>query len=679
MSAILSQTAPARMAGPDWWRAPFRMMQTNLRLIDAGLDADSVADFVKAHGADAWLLNTGGIYASYPSDLASQTPNPNLDLRPSGDIVLDAVKAAHDRGLKLLARMDFSKVLPHMAAANPDWLYVSADGKHQIFNDLVTTCPSAGYFQEEVFTILDEVLTRYDVDGFFINWFMYSEMNYAHEYLGPCHCETCAKAWAKETGEHLPKGPQDANYQRWKAWATQNILDIGGRIRAHIAERKSGAPLILHDTADMRYVEANNAVGREFWPHQTAESVSAAFTRAPETPVLVNCVAFLDFPYRMAAEHPERFAQYLIQAMSRGGSISTYIMGPPHAIEYGAVGLAAEITRFHQANDDTYAELSTASKVLLVSPAEHMERGPIPAQVNEFRGLYTALQELHMPFDVIEAEHLQRLSTSQLERYELMVLPLGSGLAAGAVALIDSWVESGGALLATLSDVENADCLPRSIGVEAIVASDEDAQLLSAYAQDGQGAVIPLHGKAHHVVPSNTATAAAVLVPPARFGPPEYCYGHEPSAEPAILGNTWGKGRALTHTWSIGRAHKDLALADIRSALEESLNDLRGDLFIDTTLPEFVEITAAQCPGKRVYHLINHSGARSNGYGAYASVSGATLRIPGGAGGRARTLVSEADLSARVDGADLVVDLPVVDRFEVLVWSEQKSQERGAP
>jgi hypothetical protein len=44
---------------------------------------------------------------------------------------------------------------------------MSPTGRHQVCNDLVTTCPSAGYFQKEVFTILDEVLDRFDVDGFF--------------------------------------------------------------------------------------------------------------------------------------------------------------------------------------------------------------------------------------------------------------------------------------------------------------------------------------------------------------------------------------------------------------------------------------------------------------------------------------------------------------------------------
>lgn len=661
---------PARMAGPDWWKSPFRMMQTNLRLIDAGLDADRVADIVQAHGADAWLLNTGGIYASYPSKLASQTPNPNLHLRASGDLVADALQAAHIRGLKLLARMDFSKVLPHVAEAHPDWLYVSSTGELQVFNDLVTTCPSAGYFQEEAFGILDEVLDRYDVDGFFINWFMYSEINYAHKYLGPCHCKTCERLWHTATGQILPKGPEDANYQQWKNWSYDNILEIGGRLRAHISERRAGAPLILHDTADMRYAEANNAAGREFWPHQTAESVSAAFTRAPSTPVLVNCVAFLDFPYRMAAEHPERFAQYLIQAMSRGGSISTYIMGPPGAIEYSALGVAGEITRFHRANDDIYSRLTSASKVLLLSPGEHWERGKVPPIVDEFRGLYQALQELHIPFDVLESEHLPRLESTQLLRYDLMVAPLQTGLTSECAALIDTWVSEGGTLLATLNELTSEDILPRSSGIESILHTDAGADLLSTYSRSGAGKVIPLHGRAHHVRTSETASVAANFVPPAPFGPPEYCYGHAPSAEPTLVENTWGKGRALTHTWSIGQAYRELALSDIRDALAESVRQQPHDLIIDTTLPDFIEVTVGQCAEKQVYHLINHSGVRQHGYADYAPVSQRTLRLSRAAGGKVSALMHGTDLTTYADGDDLIVELPTIERFEVLVWTE---------
>lgn len=104
----------------QWWRAPFRTFQTNLRLIDTDIDVEAVADVIVSYGAEARLMNTGGTYASYPTGLASQTTNPYLYLRASHGLVGDAVQAAHGRNLRYLARMDFSKVLQQQASAHPD-------------------------------------------------------------------------------------------------------------------------------------------------------------------------------------------------------------------------------------------------------------------------------------------------------------------------------------------------------------------------------------------------------------------------------------------------------------------------------------------------------------------------------------------------------------------------------
>src|SRR5690606_39764657 len=94
----------------QWWHHPFRTFQTNLREIDAGLDVEATLEAIQAHGADTWLLSVGGIIANHPSSLASQTVNPALAERPSGDLVGDAVAAAQARGVRVLGRMDFSKV-----------------------------------------------------------------------------------------------------------------------------------------------------------------------------------------------------------------------------------------------------------------------------------------------------------------------------------------------------------------------------------------------------------------------------------------------------------------------------------------------------------------------------------------------------------------------------------------
>src|SRR5258708_11696543 len=71
------------------------MFHTNLREIDATLDVECVLDFIQAHGADVWLVNAGGILSFYPTDLPFQTRNPHLAQRPGGDLLGDAVHAAH--------------------------------------------------------------------------------------------------------------------------------------------------------------------------------------------------------------------------------------------------------------------------------------------------------------------------------------------------------------------------------------------------------------------------------------------------------------------------------------------------------------------------------------------------------------------------------------------------------
>ena len=91
------ETADVR---PGWWHEPFDMFQTNLREIDALLDVETVLDAIQEHGAGVWLLNVGGILSHFPSTLPFQSRNPLLEERPGGDLVGDAIEAAHRRGVR---------------------------------------------------------------------------------------------------------------------------------------------------------------------------------------------------------------------------------------------------------------------------------------------------------------------------------------------------------------------------------------------------------------------------------------------------------------------------------------------------------------------------------------------------------------------------------------------------
>ncbi|MEU4650160.1 hypothetical protein AB0F79_21970 [Nocardia fluminea] len=67
----------------------------------------------------------------------------------------DAVAAAKRRGLRVIARLDLSKVSAGVAAEHPDWLFVSAIGEPQIHNGLYSACLSGELYQKRAVEILD--------------------------------------------------------------------------------------------------------------------------------------------------------------------------------------------------------------------------------------------------------------------------------------------------------------------------------------------------------------------------------------------------------------------------------------------------------------------------------------------------------------------------------------------
>lgn len=172
-----------------WWQEPFGLFQTNLREIDAAMDVEATADYIVAHGASAWLTSVGGILANYPTELDYHVVNPYLaEARPSGDLIQDSLDAASSRDLRLLGRMDFSKVQWSVAEAHPEWLYISPNGTWQVHTrDVVSVCPSGEWYQERVFDIMNEVISKYKLDGFFVNWVGFNENDYFRNYHGVCH------------------------------------------------------------------------------------------------------------------------------------------------------------------------------------------------------------------------------------------------------------------------------------------------------------------------------------------------------------------------------------------------------------------------------------------------------------------------------------------------------------
>jgi hypothetical protein len=665
---------------PAWWSRPFQMFQTNLREIDAGLDVERTLDAIQDHGANTWLINAGGILAFHPTDLPFQLRNPYLSLRPSGDLLGDAVQAGHARGMRVMARMDFSKLQRAIADGNPDWCFRSPSGDLQVFEGLVSACPSAPYYQERSFDVLTEVLDRYPVDGFFFNWFGFNEVDYGGNYHGVCHCGSCCSAFLLATGiDDLPIGPESPGYEEWKLFAARTVEALTARMRAHIAEHRPDAALIRGKNSDIIFHEANNAIGRELWHHATAEAVSATKSIRPDVPVLVNCVAFVDMPYRLAGEEPNHFAHYFAQAIARGASPSTYIMGPPGAVRYDDLPAAAEVTRFHAQWSTVYDGLTPTARVGLVRPDRLAQPSDLhDRSVAEFRGFYSALQEAHLPFDVLPLESVAEAAEhGSLSRYAALILPDLGPLVDSALEALDQYAEDGGALIASgSSGIHNGRVQLTSLPSTSVRAvHDGFAATKSSYFVDDDE-VLAIFGTRRELAWKGEATGHLCLLPQAPYGPPEKAYGHVATDDPGYATAPAGKGHGVQFAWTIGRAYRELGTTNLRRAIVKPvLAVIGGEPTTGSELPEQVELVVARNGADLVVHLLNFSGARRKSFGPPLPVTGASLRLPGSSHGvRARALVAGLDCPLRRDGEELIVELPVLGLFEVVVVSDASGE-----
>ena len=106
----------------SWWlEKPFRMVQNNLRDVDAGMDADEEVRRLLDLGANVVQLGCGGITAFTETALPCQRPSPFL----KGDKFGELLEKCHQNGIRVSARFDFSKVHVSYLTTDPVWVSAS--------------------------------------------------------------------------------------------------------------------------------------------------------------------------------------------------------------------------------------------------------------------------------------------------------------------------------------------------------------------------------------------------------------------------------------------------------------------------------------------------------------------------------------------------------------------------
>ncbi|HEX8676531.1 MAG TPA: family 10 glycosylhydrolase, partial [Segetibacter sp.] len=312
-----------------WWnRAPYRLVQTNLREIDATMDVDAYVQSMVDASANIVLINVGGIVANYPTKLPYQYRNPFM----KGDLVGDLIKGLHTKGIKVIGRFDFSKINETLAVKKPEWLYVSTEGKNVNYNGQVHTCPNGGYQQEYGMEILKEAITTYPLDGIFFNMIGYTTSDYSGNYYGICQCENCKKRFHDSTGHTLPvkADMDDPVFREYNAFKKTTADKLFKQIGNHI---KTLNPKLMINTyadagVDMIASESGAELTPEYeWNYSATDNVKRVLSSYKDRSPGNLLIYFQAIGYRHVGTSPNMAKVWMLENMLHGAPLGFVVVG----------------------------------------------------------------------------------------------------------------------------------------------------------------------------------------------------------------------------------------------------------------------------------------------------------------------------------------------------------------
>lgn len=398
-----------------WWnRAPYRLVQTNLRETDATMDVGAyVQSMVDAH-ASIVLINVGGIVANYPTRLPYHFRNTYM----KGDLVGDLVKGLHAKGIRVIGRFDFSKINETLAEKKPEWLYVSTAGKHVNYNGQVHTCINGGYQQQYSKEILREALGTYPLDGVFFNMIGYTTSDYSGNNYGICQCENCKQRFHDFTGHSLPvkADMNDPVYREYNEFKKSTADKLFREIQQHI---RSISPKLMINTyadagVDMIASESGADLLPEYeWNYSASDNVKRVLGSYKDRSPGNLLIYFQAIGYRHVGTSPNLAKVWMLENMLQGAPLGFVVVGT--LVNYEDRVFIPTLNRlygFHKTYEKLFTNLQAVSKVALVRGAR-----------DEYEGFIKLLTEEHIPYDIIEPSAIGTgRMPRQLNEYEALIL-----------------------------------------------------------------------------------------------------------------------------------------------------------------------------------------------------------------------------------------------------------------
>ena len=449
-----AEASRAATPAPSWIDKPMRWAQLTLVEDDPGkFDVRFWLDYFKRTKSDAVCLSAGGCVAYYPTKVPFHHRSAWLgDGDPFGELVAGCLKL----GMVVIARTDPHATYDDAAKAHPDWIAVTADGqprRHWASPEMWVTCGLGPYNFEFMTDVKREIMTRYRVDGIFINrW----------DGSGQCYCEFCRKNFKEASGFDLPRinNPQDPARRAYILWHQQRLFDLwqlwdrevrkinpdscvipntGGGATSSLDMKKIGelAPTLMADRQARRGLAApwaNGKHGKEYRATMGNKPIVGIFSVGVEEP----------YRWKDSVQSEAEIRLWVADGVANGLR--------PWFTKFGGV-LRDE--RWLKPVEELYRRYASWEKYLrnqapLARVALIYSQQSVWFVGNRLEdhtlGWYQALIEARIPF---EMAHDRLLDPAHLSRFKTLILPNIVALSDAQCRQLRDFVAGGGSVIAT--------------------------------------------------------------------------------------------------------------------------------------------------------------------------------------------------------------------------------------
>lgn len=648
IAALFSSSALAQQ--PGWWMTePVRLLQTNLSEKNSATDPQQLVDAVADFGANAYLLNMGGIVAQYPTTAPLHYASPHLP--PGRDLFGEALLAAHRRNVRVIGRFDFSKTQQPVYDAHPEWFFRGSDGQPAIYNGLYSACINGGYYHEHAPRILTEALEKYEVDGLFFNMFGNPATDYSGRPMGPCQCRACAEKFQARFGRPIPNDTAGAASAEYRQFLADSAVEVAKKLAEVIHRIRPRAAFFtyIQEHTDGIFSESNTAIDRPlpFWLYSASLNVNRARTSEPEKMAFNLSISAIDHPWRYATVPAAEVQLRLYQNLAHGGPPALTVVGTMNQEDRQSLNAGRPIFQWHVQHEDLYVGQKNAARVLIL-------KGDQEAQ----RGFVRVLSENHIPW--VASDNWRWLDDTS-QKFDLVIAPSGDS------PQLERYVREGGKLLVAGAGEMMLPVGRKVARREAVQGywRVQDHQLLPSLRETN---LLFLNGPYMEYEPLQRPLLT--LIPPAMFGPPEKVWVDKVETQvPGLLLTDLDKGRIACIPWDIGSqyyrhstpAHANLML-DVIDHLFSHQRQVR------TNAHPLVEVTLQRQPARQrtLLHLVNLSGHSDTAYFPPVQMREITLELDEPFT-KARAVRLGVPLELTRDQGKVKFTLPMLEEYEVVV------------